>query len=92
MDGDTAVTSEEVGRLLSAAYEQLSTERFLAREVNREIVRHLKRGPRTVKDLERLTGMSQPDVSSALRLLRLRGVVDFERRGQCCWYFRVGEK
>lgn len=66
--------------LLEKATETL---RAVAHPIRFSIIELLRRqGPQNVKDLQESLGVQQPVVSHHLRIMRDRGVVDVERRGQ----------
>jgi DNA-binding transcriptional ArsR family regulator len=50
------------------------------------VVESLRGGPRCVTDLVSGTGLSQPNVSGHLALLRELGLVQAERRGRFVYY------
>ncbi|MFO7651842.1 MAG: metalloregulator ArsR/SmtB family transcription factor [bacterium] len=65
--------------------------RLMALETRQRIFDLLGSEPRTVGDLARRLGISQPAVSQHLAALREAGFVLDERRGQCVYYALVPE-
>lgn len=58
----------------------------LAHPVRIAILEHLRRGPRSVGELQTLTGVAGPTVSQQLAILRGRGIVVPERSGTTVRY------
>lgn len=58
----------------------------LAHPVRIAILEHLRRGPRSVGELQSLTGAAGPSVSQQLAVLRGGGIVVAERAGTTIWY------
>lgn len=58
----------------------------LAHPVRIAILEHLRRGPRSVGELQSLTGVAGPTVSQQLAILRGRGIVVPERSGTTVRY------
>lgn len=58
----------------------------LAHPVRIAILEHLRRGPRSVGELQALTGAAGPAVSQQLAVLRSRGIVVAERSGTTIRY------
>jgi DNA-binding transcriptional ArsR family regulator len=58
----------------------------LAHPVRIAILEHLRRGPRSVGELQALTGVAGPSVSQQLAVLRSRGIVVPERSGTTIRY------
>ena len=71
--------------LANIAFLEKATEtlRAVAHPLRFSIIELLRRnGPQNVKDLQEALEVQQPVVSHHLRIMRDRGVVDVERRGQ----------
>lgn len=60
--------------------------RALGNEGRLTILTHLREGPLTVRELENLTGIPQPMVSSHLARLRFEGLVSFRKVGRSSVY------
>lgn len=58
----------------------------LAHPVRIAVLEHLRRGPRSVGELQTLTGVAGPTVSQQLAILRGRGIVVPERSGTTVRY------
>ena len=76
MSNDGSVTLEAKARLFRALGDP---SRLAVLEVLRD-------GPKCVSDLVGMTGLSQPNVSGHLALLRDCGLVDREQRGRFAYY------
>ncbi len=50
------------------------------------ILEYLMRGPRTVGEIVKNAGLSQPAVSQHLKTLKMAGLVEDEKRGQEVFY------
>ncbi len=55
---------------------------LLAVPARRALLEELRRGPRQVGELARASGLSQPNTSRHLRLMREAGLVEFAAEGQ----------
>jgi DNA-binding transcriptional ArsR family regulator len=68
--------------LIYLAMEQMSAFDVVAEPARRKILDLLVRGPRAVGELAGETGLSQPNTSRHLRILREAGLVRVTRDGQ----------
>ena len=59
-----------------------SAFQIIAEPARRALLDALREGPLPVGELARLTGLSQPNTSRHLRIMREAGVVDFQASGQ----------
>jgi DNA-binding transcriptional ArsR family regulator len=59
-----------------------SAFQIIAEPARRALLDELRTGPLPVGELARLTGLSQPNTSRHLRIMREAGVVEFRSSGQ----------
>ena len=80
--------SARPSRLDADRLRQFKAEFFkaLAHPVRIAILEHLRRGPRSVGEIQELTGVAGPSISQQLAVLRSRGIVVPERSGTTVRY------
>lgn len=80
------LTPTEVEVLRESATKACSLLKLLANEDRLMILCLLTQGEKNVKDIQLLTGISQPTLSQQLTILREEGVVSTTREGKFIFY------
>ncbi len=70
-------------------YNKVETLRVIAHPVRLRILEELAGGVKCVSDFEDFLGISQPNVSQHLSLLRNHGIIDYYMDGRLRCYFLV---
>ncbi len=72
-----------------AQHSRLDVLRIIANPVRMKILEKLMAGERCVSDFEEFLGITQPNVSQHLSILRSYGVIDYYTDGRLKCYFLV---
>ncbi len=75
--------------MTSALKNKVETLRVIAHPVRLRILEELAKGVKCVSDFEDFLGISQPNVSQHLSLLRNHGIIDYFTDGRLRCYFLV---
>ena len=79
-------TSLDLASMRAHAGEAVSMLKLLGNEDRLMLLCQISLQERTVTELERLTGITQPTLSQQLGVLRREGLVSTRREGKFIWY------